>query len=110
MGSLPSDQRSVNRWFDTACFVAPAAFTYGNSGVNILRGPGLAQVDLAVLKNVDLWREGVRLQFRVEAFNIANRANFRLPNFNIGVPAGATITNTLTGFGRQVQLVAKIEF
>jgi hypothetical protein len=109
-GALPSDGRSISRWFDTGCFVAPPAFAYGNSGVNILRGPGLAQVDLALLKNVDLWKEGTRLQFRLEAFNVANRANFRLPNFNIGVPAGGTITNTLTGFGRQLQLVAKWEF
>ena len=108
-GALPSSERNVNRWFDTACFVAPPAFTYGGSGLNILRGPGLAQVDLAVLKNFAI-TERARLQFRAEAFNIANRANFRLPNFNIGVPAGGTITNTLTGFGRQVQLVAKVEF
>jgi hypothetical protein len=108
-GELPSDQRSVSRWFDTSCFVAPPPFTYGNSGINILRGPGLSQVDLAVLKNIP-FSERIRAQFRVEAFNIANRANFRLPNFNIGVPAGATINNTLTGFGRQLQLVAKVEF
>lgn len=110
-GSLPSDQRSISRWFDTGCFVAPPALTYGNSGLEILRGPGLSQVDLAMLKNFSLpFREGMRVQFRAEAFNIANRANFRLPNFSIGVPAGGTITNTLTGFGRQVQLVLKVEF
>jgi hypothetical protein len=109
-GNLPSDQRNVNRWFDTGCFVAPPPGVYGNSGLNILRGPGLAQVDLAVLKNIPLGREGMRLQFRAEAFNVANRANFRLPNFNIGVVSGGTITNTLTGFGRQVQMVAKFEF
>jgi hypothetical protein len=107
-GTLSSGQ-SVNRWFDTSCFVAPPAFTYGSSGINVLRGPGLAQVDLALLKNIPI-TERWRLQFRAEAFNIANRANFRLPNINIGVPAGGTITNTLTGFGRQIQLVAKVEF
>ncbi|MBM3739937.1 MAG: hypothetical protein FJW39_29610 [Acidobacteria bacterium] len=110
-GALPDSGRSISRWFDTSCFVAPPAFTYGNSGLNILRGPGLSQVDLAVLKNFALgFKEGAELQFRAEAFNIANRANFRLPNFNIGVAAGGTITNTLTGFGRQVQMVLKLEF
>ena len=108
-GALSSDQRSINRWFDTTCFVAPPAGVYGNSGLEIIRGPGLVQVDLAMLKNVDL-TERAKLQFRAEAFNIANHANFRLPNINIGVPAGGTITNTLTGFGRQVQLVAKVVF
>jgi hypothetical protein len=110
-GSLPSDQRSVSRWFDTSCFVSPGAFTYGNSGLNILRGPGLQQFDIAMLKNFRLpFKEGARLQFRAEAFNLGNRANFRLPNFNIGVPAGGVITQTLSGFGRQIQLVAKVEF
>ncbi len=110
-GNLPGEQRSVARWFDTSCFVAPPALTYGNSGLNIVRGPGLQQVDIAMLKNLNLgFKEGARAQFRAEAFNISNRANFRNPNFNIGVPAGGVITQTLTGFGRQVQLVLKVEF
>jgi hypothetical protein len=110
-GNLPGEQRSIARWFDTSCFVAPPALTYGNSGLNIIRGPGLQQVDLAVLKNFPLlFRETARVQLRAEAFNLGNRANFRNPNFNIGVPAGGTITQTLTGFGRQVQLVLKVEF
>src|SRR5262249_31537241 len=61
-GALPSDQRGINRWFDTNCFVAPPAGVYGNSGLEILRGPGLAQVDLAVLKNVDI-TERAKFQF-----------------------------------------------
>lgn len=101
---------TIQRYFDTSCFVAPPQFTYGNSGLNILRGPGLSQVDFAMHKNMTLWNETSRLQVRVEAFNVMNNANFRQPNFNIGVPAGGTITQTLTGFGRQVQMVLKVEF
>lgn len=110
-GSLPTGQRTPSRWFDTSCFVAPPIYTYGNSGINILRGPGMAQIDLAMMKNFPIpVREGMRLQFRAEAFNVANRANFRQPNINIGVPAGGVITQTLTGFGRQIQMVVKLEF
>ena len=110
-GNLPGGERSISRWFNTSCFVAPPALTYGNSGLNIVRGPDLRQVDAAVLKNFALgFRDGARVQLRAEAFNIANRANFRNPNFNIGVPAGGTITQTVTGFGRQVQVVLKVEF
>lgn len=109
-GSLPSSERTIQRYFDTGAFVAPPAFTYGNSGINILRGPGLSQVDFAVHKNVRLWSETSRLQLRVEGFNVFNNANFRLPNINIGAAAGGTITQTLTGFGRQLQMVAKVEF
>ena len=43
-GALPGDQRSIGRWFDTTCFVAPPAGVYGNSGLEIIRGPGLVQV------------------------------------------------------------------
>lgn len=108
-GSLGSEW-TIQRYFDTNCFVAPPQFAYGNSGLNILRGPGVSQVDFAAHKNIALWNETSRLQLRIEGFNVFNNANFRQPNFNIGVATGGTITNTLTGFGRQVQVVAKVEF
>ena len=101
---------TIQRYFDTSCFVAPPAFTYGNSGTNILRGPGLETVDFAMHKNFRLWNDSSRLQVRMEGFNVLNNANFRLPNINIGVPSGATITNTITGFGRQFQAVVKVEW
>jgi hypothetical protein len=110
VGDLPKDQRTIQRYFDTSAFVAPPAFTYGNAGLNILRGPGLSSVDFAVHKNVALWNETSRLQLRMEAFNILNNANFVLPNIQIGSAAAGTITRTVTGFGRQLQMVAKVEF
>jgi hypothetical protein len=69
--SLPSDQRNFNRWFNTAAFVTPPNFVYGNSGVNILDGPGFAQVDFALQKSFSI-RERASLQFRVEAANLFN--------------------------------------
>lgn len=109
-GSLPSDQRTIQRYFNTSAFVAPPAFTYGNSGINILRGPGLSSVDFAAHKNFNLWSETSRLQLRMEAFNVFNNTNFALPAFQIGNAASGTITRTITGFGRQLQVVAKVEF
>ncbi len=50
-------------------------FAFGNSGRNILDGPGLVSVNTALSKNFVL-AEGHRLQVRIEAFNIANRTNF----------------------------------
>ena len=109
-GALPNDERTIQRYFDTSAFVAPPALQYGNSGINILRGPGFSSVDFAAHKDFGLWREGARLQLRVEAFNAFNNANFTLPEFRVGVPAAGTITRTVTGFGRQMQMVAKFEF
>jgi hypothetical protein len=50
-------------------------FAFGNSGRNILDGPGLFSADLALAKNFSI-REGHNLQLRVESFNVLNRANF----------------------------------
>ena len=54
----------------------------------MLRGPGQANVDASVLKNFSL-RETTSLQFRVEFFNLFNRANFGNPI--------ATVTSPLFG-------------
>jgi hypothetical protein len=115
-GSLPTDQRTPTRWFNTSIdpadpnrgFSVPAPFQFGNSGYEILRGPGFATVDFAVHKNIQV-TERTRLQFRLEAFNILNRANFSLPAFNLGVASAGTIASTVTT-NRQVQVVGKFEF
>ena len=49
-GNLPASQRSIDRWFDTAAFPLPARFTLGNSGRNIIIGPGLNNFDISVFK------------------------------------------------------------
>lgn len=115
-GSLPDSQRTIQQWFRTSinpndssrAFDAPPLYVFGNSGYNILRGPGLQTVDLAILKNIPI-TEKVKLQLRGEGFNILNRANFALPNINLGAAAGGSISSTITT-SRQIQMVAKIEF
>lgn len=115
-GSLPESQRTIQQWFNTSispsdpnrAFDLPPAYTFGNSGYDILRGPGLATVDFAIHKNIAL-TERLRLQLRGEGFNVLNRANFALPNLNLGTAAGGTISSTITT-SRQIQLVAKLEF
>ena len=44
------------KWFNTAAFAQPVFGAYGNSGRNILRGPGINNLDLALFKNFDLVR------------------------------------------------------
>ncbi len=71
-------------FFQTASFVAPAQYTFGNLGRTVAIGPGAIIADLAVLKSVQI-REQQRLQFRVEMLNFLNHANFALPNQSRGV-------------------------
>jgi len=68
---LSRDERTLGRYFDTSAFVANDPYTYGNAGRNLLEGPGTVNFDLAVYKYFQI-TEGLRLQFRAEAFNALN--------------------------------------
>ncbi|MFZ0738840.1 MAG: carboxypeptidase-like regulatory domain-containing protein [Candidatus Acidiferrales bacterium] len=76
-GNLPHGQRSFLEYFDTSCFTDPVAgpngiaVTRGNSGRNIIYGPGINNWDLALIKGFTI-HEGYVLQFRAEAFNAFN--------------------------------------
>jgi Carboxypeptidase regulatory-like domain/TonB dependent receptor len=107
-GNLPSDKQSISEWFDLACFVNPPNFTFGNAGRNILIGPGLVTWDLGVGKDFRI-NDRFGLQFRSEFFNLLNRANFGLPNANIGSAAAGTITTVVTN-ARQVQFALRLHW
>jgi hypothetical protein len=100
-------------YFDVNCFTLPEAGTFGNVGRNTVSGPGYATWDSAVFKNFELGGRR-RLQIRLEAFNILNRANFSLPANTVFNSAGRVdnageITDTV-GTARQFQIGAKFEF
>jgi outer membrane receptor protein involved in Fe transport len=91
----------------------------GNSGRNILIGPGTSNLDFSLFKNNHIKRisENFNVQFRAEFFNILNRANFAVPVtpdhtdiFNsAGAPTGVAglLTSTTTD-ARQIQLALKL--
>lgn len=99
-GALTSG-RSYQQWFNTAltgadaAFVIPAVYQFGNSGIDILRGPSLATVDLALGRTFPFGRR-LRLELRVDEFNLLNRANFALPNRILGVDDAGVIDHTIT--------------
>jgi hypothetical protein len=92
-------------WFDTACFATPAANYFGNSGPNIITGPGVSNWDIGAGKLIAL-RESMNLQFRADAFNAFNHAQFLNPDSTM------TDTNfgriTTTGPSREFQLALKV--
>lgn len=106
-GNLPSDQRTINRWFDTSAFTAPAAYTFGNAGRNILTGPGFASVDFGLSRFFTI-HENHRLQFRGEFFNLFNRSNWDVPGATVGNSAFGTIRSTSAA--RQIQLALRYQF
>ena len=103
-GALPSEQRNVDRWFDLAAFRIQPQYTFGNSGRNILFGPGLRNIDLSLAKSFPLG-EGRRLQFRAESFNFTNTPAFGLPSPNINALGAGAITTA--GDPRRLQFGLK---
>jgi hypothetical protein len=113
-GSLPKGQRTLSHWFNTAAFANPAAGTWGNSGRNILQGPGTKTVDFSLFKDTHLTESKI-LQLRAEVFNLANTPLFNNPGATVGSPAigiisSATSDVTFQRTERQIQFAAKINF
>jgi hypothetical protein len=107
-GNLSSSQRTIGHWFDTSAFATPAQYTFGNSGRDILTGPGFHNVDLGLSRTISLI-ESTSLEIRAEAFNIFNTPQFGLPNATLGQSTTAVISS-VTNPQRQLQLAAKIHF
>jgi carboxypeptidase family protein/TonB-dependent receptor-like protein len=91
----------------------------GNSGRNIVTGPGLMNLDFSLFKNNSIKRisESFNVQFRAEFFNVLNRANFALPStalFRTDIfdgtgspsPTAGVLTTTATP-GREIQFALK---
>jgi len=79
----------VAAYFSTAAFAKVAAgVPYGNVARNLLVGPGYANVDLSLFKNITLWHEHT-LQIRGEFFNVFNHVNLNNPT--------ATLSSSLFG-------------
>ncbi|MCC7235171.1 MAG: TonB-dependent receptor [Bryobacterales bacterium] len=97
----------VNAYFNTTAFTRNAAGTFGNVGRNIMRGPGMANVDFGLNKSFPV-REQMRLQLRGEFFNAFNRVNLGNPNTN----ASSNQFGRITGAGspRVIQLALKFMF
>jgi hypothetical protein len=98
------------RWFNTGAFAAPPAFTFGNAGRNILRSQGARNFDLSVFRSFPLrLREGMRLEFRGEAFNAFNTPRYAAPVANLSNSNFGQVLATANS-ERQFQFGAKIVF
>jgi hypothetical protein len=103
----------VDQWFDPAAFVLQPAGTFGNTGRGDFTGPNLRTLDLSLTKTAR-WRAlgRARLEFRLEGFNVLNRANLGVPELRAfagsldgepPLPTFGRITTTVTS-SRQIQL------
>jgi hypothetical protein len=109
-GNLPTDQRKPDRWFDQAAFAPPPGpRVLGNSGRNILDGPGAVNFDFALARTFPYFGEGRSLEFRWEVFNAFNTPQFGLPDNNRASGAFGTISR-LAGDARLMQFALKFYY
>lgn len=116
-GNLPRDQRTPQRWFDASAFAVPPPGRFGNSGVNILQGPGLNIHHVAVIKE---FRPVERLRVALQG-NIAdafNTPSYAFPANNISIPGQVARVTGPQGGGssrekanqREITLRLRVEF
>jgi hypothetical protein len=110
IASLIPAHRSIAQWFNTAAFQAQAPGTIGNEHRNQIRGPGLQRVDLSLFKTFEL-TERFNVEFRTEAFNVLNTAQFAYPTAQLGNAANGKISSMQNAYSpRVVQFAAKLHF
>jgi len=106
-GTIPNP--SANLWFNLGAFsvVPDSAFRFGNSGRNILDGPGTIALNLSLAREFRI-RERSRAQFRWETFNVTNHTNLNLPNIALDKANAGTIIQSKPA--RVMQLGLRYQF
>jgi hypothetical protein len=110
VGSVHSNCGNSNlvNCIDATAFAVPAQFTFGNLGRNTMRGPGLVEFDTSVFKNLPIG-ERLKLQLRLESFNLFNHPSFSNPGTDLGGGDFGAITSTFNS-ARQLQVALKVLF
>ena len=114
-GNLNYQPRNLTTAFDTTKFDTnsadqPNSYNYRQfpTSFNNLRSDATNNADISMLKNF-LIREGMRLQYRFEAFNALNRPQFAAANLSPTSKAFATITSQANS-SRVIQMGLRLTF
>jgi len=104
------DNPTPDRWFDTAQFSNPPAYTFGNAARTLSgnRTDGTAQIDMTLSKTTRL-AEKLSSQFRAECFNLTNTPRFGPANIALGNRAFGSVS-TQGNLSRIVQFALKLNF
>ena len=111
---------TASMWLDPCGFALPPEGFLGNLGRNVVRGPGFGNLDFTIAKDTSIRGLGEQgmLEFRVEMFNLLNKANFTFGNFcggNTGTgldifeQGGGAMCDTANP-ARQIQFALKLIF
>jgi hypothetical protein len=96
-------------WVSTSAFSAPQPNTFGNSGRDVLRGPGLTNYDFSLFRIFRI-REKAKLEFRAETNNVTNTPHFANPATSISSATFGIISATGYNGNRQMQLGLRLSY
>ncbi len=103
VGDPDVGDQTVEHWYNTAAFVQPGLGQLGNTGRNILRGPGVNNLDFSLFKNFEFGHD-MRLQFRFESFNFFNHPQFNRPDSNVSSATFGVLNSARPGRINQLGL------
>jgi hypothetical protein len=117
--SAPSQVKTIQNWINPCAYVPQSLGTVGSTARNSVYGPHFRHIDFSLFKDFPIF-EGLKLQFRAEAFNITNTPSFYLNN-NIHSSEGGLSNSAGNKFGkivstdpnyvpRQLQFALKLQF
>ena len=105
---------TLSEWFNPSCFAQPAPGQLGNANRTPLSGPDFVNTDLSIIKHF-VPREGIRVDFRTEFFNLFNHPQFGAPGLNgygadFSSPSTMAVVNYTVNNPRLVQFALKVAF
>ena len=114
---FPNTASKYPQWYNKAAFTPATLGTFGNEQPFSLRGPGYANLDLAISKFFS-FHERAKLELRGEAFNALNHPNYSTPTNSTAIaPQLSTLNSANAGLitstandSRLLQIAAKITF
>jgi hypothetical protein len=106
---------TLSDWFNASCFSAPPSGELGNAPRTPLSGPDFVNTDFSVIKHFALPREGMRLDFRAEFFNLFNHPQFGSPGGNgygadFASPSTFNVVNYTVNNPRLIQFGLRLAF
>ena len=108
--SATSSHPTIGKWFNTQCFAPAQQGELGDSPRAPVYGPRFVNTDFSAIKHFPLpYREGMRLDFRAEFFNLFNHAQFGLPASDV-YSSNFGIINSTVNNPRVIQFALKLNF
>lgn len=109
VGNPVPDDQTIDSWILLSAFAPTTSFTYGNCGINSVRGPSFKATNFSIFRSIPLGGAR-RAELRWEVFNLFNDVNYGLPGSSVDNSTTFGRITSTTGSPREMQLAVKFYF